>query len=50
MPSDHLIKRLISQEKWLDLLQDFRNEEGIAKHFNMSIEQLHEAKNHWGIN
>jgi len=47
--SKPLIQRLITQDKWLDLLNDFRTEEGIANHFDMSIKQLQEIKEFWNI-
>ena len=42
-----LLKRLISNEKWLDLLEDFRNEDGIAKTFDLSKRELEEFKSKW---
>jgi len=47
--SKPLIQYLIKHDKWLDLLNDFRSEEGIATHFDMSIEQLQEIKAYWDI-
>jgi len=47
--SKPLIQRLITHDKWLDLLNDFRSEEGIAVHYGMTIEQLREIKNYWDI-
>jgi hypothetical protein len=46
---EFLVKRLINQEKWLELLHDHRGEEGVAKHFSMTLEQLHIALEYWGI-
>jgi thymidylate synthase (FAD) len=42
-----LLKRLISNEKWLDLIEDFRSEDGIAKQYNLSKRELDEFKSHW---
>jgi len=42
-----LLKRLISNEKWLDLLEDFRDEDGIAKKFDLSKRELDEFKSKW---
>ena len=42
-----LLKRLISNEKWLDLLEDFRSEDGIAKKFDLSKRELEEFKSKW---
>jgi len=47
--SKPLIQYLIKHDKWLDLLNDFRSEEGISTHFDMSIEQLQEIKAYWDI-
>ena len=47
--SKPLIQYLIKHDKWLDLLNDFRSEEGISTHFDMSIEQLQEIKEFWNI-
>jgi len=44
-----LIKRLINNNKWIDLLHDFRSEEGIAEHFNLTPKQLQEIKTFWEI-
>ena len=42
-----LMRRLISKEKWLDLLEDFRDDEGIAKKFDLSKRELDEFKEKW---
>jgi thymidylate synthase (FAD) len=42
-----LLKRLISNEKWLDLLEDFRDEDGVAKTFDLSKRELDEFKSKW---
>jgi thymidylate synthase (FAD) len=42
-----LMKRLISNEKWLDLLEDFRDEDGISKKFDLSKRELEEFKSKW---
>ena len=42
-----LLKRLISNDKWLDLLEDLRNEDGIAKNFDLSKRELEEFKSKW---
>ena len=42
-----LLKRLISNEKWLDLLEDLRDEDGIAKKFDLSKRELEEFKSKW---
>ena len=42
-----LLKRLISNDKWLDLLEDFRSEEGIAKRYDLSKRELEEFKSKW---
>jgi thymidylate synthase (FAD) len=42
-----LLKRLISNDKWLDLLEDFRSEDGIAKKFDLSKRELDEFKSKW---
>lgn len=41
------LRRLISRDKWLDLLEDYRNEENLAKHFGLSPRELEEFKNKW---
>jgi len=47
--SRKLIKRLVNNSTWLDLLHDFRSEEGIAKHFNLTLKQLQQVKEFWEI-
>lgn len=42
-----LLRRLISRNVWLDLLEDFRNEENLAKHFGLSPRELADFKNKW---
>jgi thymidylate synthase (FAD) len=42
-----LLKRLISDEKWIDLLEDFRDEAGIIKQFDLSNRELAEFKDKW---
>jgi hypothetical protein len=41
------MKRLISNDKWLDLLEDFRDEDGIAKKYDLSKRELEDFKNKW---
>jgi len=47
--SDPILRRLISKEKWLDLLEDFRDEKGVAKHFDLSLVQLELIKQYWDL-
>lgn len=47
--SDAILRRIISKEKWLDLLEDFRNDEGIANHFGLSLVQLELIKQYWDL-
>jgi len=47
--SKPLIQRLITHDKWLDLLNDFRSEEGIATHFGISVNELQNIKDFWEI-
>jgi thymidylate synthase (FAD) len=42
-----LLKRLISNDKWLDLLEDFRSEDSIAKKFDLSKREFEEFKSKW---
>jgi thymidylate synthase (FAD) len=42
-----LLKRLISNDKWLDLLEDLRDEDGITKKFDLSKRELEEFKSKW---
>jgi thymidylate synthase (FAD) len=42
-----LLKRLIDKEKWLDVLEDFRNEDNICKIFNLSKRELEDFKKNW---
>ncbi len=42
-----LLRRLISRSKWLDLLEDYRSEENLAKHYDMSPRELEEFKKKW---
>ena len=42
-----LVKRLIDKEKWLDLLEDFRDEDGVAKKYGISKRDLNEFKSTW---
>jgi thymidylate synthase (FAD) len=42
-----LIKRLISNEKWQDLLEDFRDVNGIAKQFGMGQREIREFTDKW---
>jgi thymidylate synthase (FAD) len=42
-----LLKRIISNDKWLDLLEDLRNEDGISKKFDLSKRELDEFKTKW---
>ena len=42
-----LLKRLISNDKWLDLLEDLRDEDGVAKKFDLSKRELEEFKSKW---
>jgi hypothetical protein len=47
--SEAILKRIISKEKWFDLVEDFRDDEGIAKHFGLSLVQLQLIKQHWDL-
>lgn len=47
--SRKLIKRLINNNTWLDLLHDFRSEEGVAEHFNLTLKELQQVKKFWEI-
>jgi thymidylate synthase (FAD) len=40
-----LVKRLINKDTWLDLIEDQRSEDGIAKAFGLSKRELNEFKN-----
>jgi thymidylate synthase (FAD) len=42
-----LLKRLISKDKWIDLLEDFRDEDRIAKNYDLSKRELEEFKDKW---
>ena len=42
-----LLRRLISRNTWLDLLEDYRGEENLAKHFGLSTRELDDFKNKW---
>jgi len=42
-----LLKRIISSDKWLDLLEDLRDEDGVAKKFDLSKRELDEFKAKW---
>ena len=42
-----IIKRLIDKNKWLDLLEDFRDEDGVAKKYGISKRDLKEFKSTW---
>lgn len=42
-----LIRRLISRNTWLDMLEDYRNDENLAKHFGLSTRELEDFKNKW---
>lgn len=42
-----LIKRLISEEKWLDLLEDFRDVNGVAKQYGMGQREIREFTEKW---
>jgi thymidylate synthase (FAD) len=42
-----LLKRLIDREKWEDLDEDYRNDDGIARHFNLSKRELDDFKKKW---
>jgi thymidylate synthase (FAD) len=44
-----LLKRLISVERWNDVMDDFRNEEGVAASFGMSIKELKEFREKIGV-
>ena len=46
-PEVPLLRRLISRNTWLDMLEDFRNEENLAKQFGLSPRELEEFKNKW---
>jgi thymidylate synthase (FAD) len=42
-----LMKKLINKNVWLNLLEDFRDESGIAKNFGLSKRELNEFKSRW---
>lgn len=42
-----LLKRLIDREKWEDLDEDYRNDDGIARHFNLSKREIADFKKKW---
>lgn len=42
-----LLRRLLSRNTWLDMLEDYRNEENLAKHFGLSTRELEDFKNKW---
>jgi hypothetical protein len=42
-----LIKRLLSDERWQDLLEDFRDVNGIAKQFGMGQREIREFTDKW---
>jgi thymidylate synthase (FAD) len=42
-----LIKRLLSEEKWLNLLEDFRDVNGIAKQYGMGQREIREFTEKW---
>ena len=46
-PEVPLLRRLISRNTWLDLLEDYRGDENLAKHFNMSPRELEDFKKKW---
>jgi len=44
-----LIKRIMSGKRWFDILEDYRSEELLAKHFDMSKRELSEFKDKWEL-
>lgn len=42
-----LMKRLINKKAWDDMLEDYRDEEGIAKQFGLSARELKEFQAKW---
>jgi len=44
-----LLKRLMSTDKWLNLLEDFREEKVLASNFNISKRELDEFKSKLGL-
>jgi len=42
-----LLRRLISRNTWLDMLEDYRSEENLAKQFGLSPRELDDFKNKW---
>ena len=42
-----LLRRLISRNTWLDLLEDFRGDENLAKSFGLSMRELEDFKKKW---
>jgi thymidylate synthase (FAD) len=46
-PEVPLLKRLINKDVWLDLLEDFRDEDGIARKFDLSKREIDEFKSKW---
>jgi thymidylate synthase (FAD) len=45
-----LLRQLLSQERWHDVNHSFRDDKGIANHFNLSIKELREFKEKVGLN
>lgn len=45
-----LLRRLLNRERWFDLEQDFRDDKGIAKEFNMSQREVAEFKQKLNLN
>lgn len=43
----HLLKRLVDSNKWFNLDEDFRGDDGICQNFNISKRELAEFKKKW---
>ena len=46
-PEIPLLKRLINRSVWESLVEDYRSEENIARHFGLSARELKEFKTKW---
>lgn len=44
-----LMNRIINSSAWLDLIEDFRSDSGVAKHFELSERELNEFKKKWAF-
>jgi len=46
-PELPLLKKLIDKAHWDQLLEDFRNDDGICTRYNLSKRELEEFKKRW---